>query len=299
MLPGLMSYVYRSYVYKKMKNLTFGLILSVLAVACSSQKENGRSLVAHHTDTVIVQDFTTYFNDCSVEGSIAIYDQNNRKWILSDTVGTRKETLPASTFKIINLLIALETKTISDENEVMKWVGSTDTVKYGYRPEIYRDMTIKEAFEVSAGWVFVELAKKIGKKNYKKYLASCNYGNLDLSQTDADFWNFGNFAISPVNQVEFIKNLYDEKLPFSKRNIEIVKRVMITEQNAHETIHSKTGWTRANNTNTGWWVGYIENKNGVLLFRNTAFTGQAIQPGQFWQLQKGHHQKCFQGVENN
>ena len=77
---------------------------------------------------------------------------------------TKQETLPASTFKIINLLIALETKTISSEKEIVKWVGSTDTLKYGYRPEIYHDMTVSEAFEVSAGWVFVELAKKIGKK---------------------------------------------------------------------------------------------------------------------------------------
>jgi beta-lactamase class D len=28
-------------------------------------------------------------------------------------------------------------------------------------------MTAKDAFEVSAGWAFIELAKKIGKDNYK------------------------------------------------------------------------------------------------------------------------------------
>jgi beta-lactamase class D len=60
-------------------------------------------------------------------------------------------------------------------------------------------MTVKEAFEVSAGWVFIELAKKIGKNNYKKYLAKCNYCNLNLSQKETDFWNFGDFAISPLN----------------------------------------------------------------------------------------------------
>ncbi len=102
------------------------------------------------------------------------------KWIVSDTVGLEIETLPASTFKIINLLIALETNTIKDENEIIKWVGSTDTVKYGYRPEIYHDMPVKEAFELSAGWVFVELAKKIGKDTYKKHLTESKYGNNNL-----------------------------------------------------------------------------------------------------------------------
>lgn len=86
---------------------------------------------------------------------------------MSDTTDIKQGCLPASTFKIINLLIALETKTIANENEIVKWIGKVDTVKYGYRPEIYRDMTVKEAFEVSAGWVFIELAKKIGRENYQ------------------------------------------------------------------------------------------------------------------------------------
>jgi beta-lactamase class D len=111
----------------------------------------------------------------------------------------------------------------------VKWGGSTDTVKYGYRPEIYHDMSVKDAFEASAGWVFVELAKKIGKDNYIKYLADADYGNVQLTQEDPDFWNFGDFAISLTNQVEFLKSLYEETLPFSKRNMEIVKNVMLTE----------------------------------------------------------------------
>ena len=56
-------------------------------------------------------------------------------------------------------------------------------------------MPVKEAFELSAGWVFVELAKKIGKDTYRKHLAESKYGNNNLSQTAADVWNFGDFAI--------------------------------------------------------------------------------------------------------
>jgi len=237
-----------------------------LIVSCSVNKDFNHSEKINKSELVVKNDFKKYFDECHVEGSIVIYDNNRRKWFLSDTVNVRKETLPASTFKVINLLIALETKTIQDENEMVKWIGKTDTLKYGFRPDIYHDMTVKEAFEVSAGWVFVELAKKIGKENYKKYLTRAHYGNLDLSQTDADFWNFGKFGISPFNQAEFMKKLYTEELPFSKRNIEIVKRVMITEQNEDFTIRSKTGWTRDNGMNTGWWIGSIENKNGTYFF---------------------------------
>ena len=72
-------------------------------------------------------------------------------------------------------------------------------------------------------------------------------------------------------EVEFVKSFYEEKLPFSKRNIDIVKNVMITEQNEEYTIRAKTGWTRENNINTGWWTGYIETKNGTYIFLQQDF----------------------------
>jgi beta-lactamase class D len=202
-------------------------------------------------------DLQQSFRECSIKGSTTIYDYKNQYWIYSDSLDAPKLSLPASTFKIINLLIALEIKVIKDENEVIKWVGKTDTTLYGYRPEIYKDMTLREAFEVSAGWVFIELAKKIGKKNYTKYLNACRYGNLDLSMKDVDFWNFGSFGISPQNQVMFLKAVYEEKLPFSKRNYEILKRVMVVEKTNDYTIRAKTGWTRDGGIDSGWWVGYV------------------------------------------
>jgi beta-lactamase class D len=211
-------------------------------------------------------DFVTPFKDCQIEGSTTIFDFKNKKWVYSDTKDARTETLPASTFKVINLLIALETGVIKDENEVINWVGTTDTTLYGYRSDIYKDMTVKEAFEVSAGWVFIELAKKIGKEQYAHYLKLCQYGNQNLSQKDADFWNFGAFAISPVNQIEFLIKVHEEKLPFSKRNIGILKRVMITEKTDNYSIRSKTGWTRVSGDDIGWWVGYVERKDNIYFF---------------------------------
>lgn len=258
----------------------------ILTVSCSVNSSLKDSENFNQKNIVIRNDFKKYFNECHVNGSVVIYDNSKKKWILSDTIDSKKETLPASTFKIINLLIALETRSIQDEYEVVKWPGKTDTVKYGFRPDIYHDMTVKEAFEVSAGWVFVELAKKIGKTNYKKYLIRSHYGNLDLSQTDADFWNFGNFGISPLNQVEFIKNLYTEDLPFSKRNMEIVKKVMISEKTEDFTIRSKTGWTRDNGINTGWWVGSIENKQGTYFFATRLLQDRQIKNPNFGACRK-------------
>ncbi|NIG53834.1 class D beta-lactamase [Chitinophaga sp. Cy-1792] len=211
-------------------------------------------------------DYQQLFKDCHVTGSTTVYDYKQQRWIFTDSTDANKASLPASTFKIINLLIALETGTIKTENDTVRWPGSTDTTKYGYRPDIYHDMSVKEAFQVSAGWAFVELAKRIGREKYRYYLKKCNYGNNQLDEKDADFWNFGAFGITPVNQIGFLKNVYEDKVPFSKRNIRILKDVMITEKTPQYTIHSKTGWTRPDGYDMGWWTGYVETTDNVYFF---------------------------------
>ncbi|MDO6389729.1 penicillin-binding transpeptidase domain-containing protein [Pontibacter sp. BT731] len=211
-------------------------------------------------------DLNTPFQDCNIKGSITLYDYQAKKWTYSNVNDSHLATLPASTFKIINTLIALETGAVADENEVIKWPGETDTVKYGYRPDIYHDMNLREAFQKSAGWVYVELAKKIGKAKYKDLLTKSNYGNADVSIQDPDFWNFGNFAISPASQIEVLIGVYEETLPFSKRSFKILKDIMIEEQTDSHTLRAKTGWTRDGGKDTGWWVGYVEKEDNVYFF---------------------------------
>lgn len=206
------------------------------------------------------------FEDCGIGGSITIYDYNAKKWISSDINDSYKGTLPASTFKILNTLIALETNAVSDENEIFIWPGETDTVKYGYRPEIYHDMNLREAFKLSAVWVYLELANRIGRENYNKFLTQCNYGNKDISVNDNDFWNFGNLAVSPANQIEILIGIYEETLPFSKKSYEILKKIMVEEQTEKYTLYAKTGWTRYGGKDTGWWVGYVESRDNVWFF---------------------------------
>jgi beta-lactamase class D len=206
------------------------------------------------------------FLNCNIKGSITLYDYNAKKWIASDINDSHMGSLPASTFKIINTLVAIETGVITNENEIIKWPGKTDTVKYGYRPDIYHDMSMKEAFKLSAGWVYVELANKIGKDRYKEKLTDSRYGNADVSIDDVDFWNFGKLAISPVNQIEILIGVYEETLPFSKRSFKLLKEIMIEEQTNSYILRSKTGWTRDKEKDIGWWVGYVERKDNIYFF---------------------------------
>lgn len=229
------------------------LILLILVFACSLPLFSQVNL-------------TKPFADFGLEGSITIYDYKAQKWIFSDEEDSHFGTLPASTFKMLNTLIALETGVIKDENEIVKWSGQTDTVKYGFRPDIYHDMNLKEAFKVSAVWVYLKYAEEIGRSCYQDFLKRSHYGNCDLSVDDPDFWNFGKLAVSPVDQINFLKGLYEETLPFSARSFEIVKRIMIEEQTDSYVLRGKTGWTRDGGKDTGWWVGYVVKEDHVWFF---------------------------------
>lgn len=243
---------------------TTAFILFILVLA--SCQSNRQDTAPESTDIELRPDFATHFEQCKTGGAIVIYDYQQRKWIVSDSVEVKVERLPASTFKIVNSLILLETGAIRDEDEILHWPGKTDTLKYGYRPEIYHDMTLREAFQQSAVWAFLDRSEKVPRDTYRKYFAESGYGNADLSQADPDFWNFGTFGVSQINMVEFLIRLYENRLPFSKEHMDLVKDIMLTEQTDDYTIRAKTGWTRENGINLGWWVGYIESPRGTYFF---------------------------------
>lgn len=231
-------------------------------------------------------DLSKPFEECQIKGSITLYDYKANKWISSDINDSHYATLPASTFKIINTLIALETGVIANENEPIKWPGTTDTLKYGFRPNIYHDISMKDAFKESAGWAYVEMAKKIGKERYQDYLTISNYGNVDLSIQDPDFWNFGNFAISPVNQIEVLISVFEENLPFKKEYFSILKDMMVEEKNERYILRAKTGWTRDGGKDTGWWVGYVEREEDVYFFATRLIKDRATANPDFGKCRK-------------
>lgn len=281
---------------KRFKQLLTGLFALFSSISLAQDQAKEISAINSELNLQIRPDFQQFFTNCSGQGSIAIYDQQDKQWILSDSTAVHHAALPASTFKIINLLIALETKTIADEHAIVKWPGSIDTLKYGYRPNIYKDISVKEAFEKSAGWAFIELASQIDRNVYQDYLTACHYGNAAVAESDPDFWNFGGLAISPMDQVNLLKNLYTGNLPFSQRNIDIVKQVMQSEQEGSYKIHAKTGWTMVNNQNIGWWVGYLEGPDTVYFFATQLIQDRSLNRTDFGNCRKEITKNAFKAL---
>lgn len=179
--------------------------------------------------------------------------------MLYDKERCKQYFLPASTYKILNSLIALETGAIKDENEVIPW----DSVNRQY-DKWNMDQTLRTAIKYSAVWAYQELARRIGEKRMQFYIDTVKYGNCNISGGVDQFWLNGTLRISPLEQVEFLKRLYSDDLPFSKGNLDIVKDIMINDKTAGYILRSKTGWAE----NIGWYVGYLEEGEGVYFFAN-------------------------------
>jgi beta-lactamase class D len=169
--------------------------------------------------------------------------------------------LPASTFKIINSMIALETEVIKDENEIIKW----DSIDRG-NDNWNRDQNLESGLKYSAVWFYQELARRIGEERMKYWVEASDYGNKNINGGIDVFWLRGDIRISSNQQIDFLKKLYFNQLPFSQKNQEIVKRIMIVDQTADYTIRAKTGWAARIDNQIGWYVGYLEKGENVYFF---------------------------------
>ncbi|MCW3089264.1 MAG: class beta-lactamase [Ferruginibacter sp.] len=170
--------------------------------------------------------------------------------------------LPASTFKIVNSLIGLEIGKITDEKMVIKWDGIKRRVE-----EWNKDLTMEEAFKVSAVNYYQEVARRIGKDTMRHWLDSLHYGNMKIGKYVDSFWLDNSLKISPDEQLGLVKRLYFDQLPFQKRTQQIVRDVMTQEDNTLYTLSYKTGWGfDENNHSIGWMVGWIEENKHPYFF---------------------------------
>lgn len=213
--------------------------------------------------TVIRPDLDIFYKPYSVVGSLVLFDQKNNTHVFYNAAWFKEPFIPASTFKICNSLIGLETGVIPDENYVIKW----DSV-VRQNPDWNHDTDLKTAYKNSTVWYYQELARRVGGERMKTWLDKAAYGNADISGGIDQFWLKGGLRISPAQQIDFLKRLHDNTLPFSQRSVDIVKKIMIDTQGEGYTVRAKTGWGEQNHREIGWFVGYLETSDNVIYFAN-------------------------------
>ncbi|RRB04442.1 class D beta-lactamase [Larkinella rosea] len=207
-------------------------------------------------------DFERFFTEKKLKGSFLLYDPQRDHYTAYNFERTRQRFLPASTYKILNTLIGLETGILKDENSVMKW----DSVKRS-NENWNRDHTLETAYKVSCLPCYQELARKIGLKRMQEWVAKTGYGQMDITAENLDkFWVVGTSTISQEEQVDFLRRIHDSKVPFAKKNLAILKKIMLIDESPTAKLYGKTGWAVTSNLNIGWFVGYVEKGDKVYYF---------------------------------
>jgi beta-lactamase class D len=193
------------------------------------------------------------FDAYGVDGCFEYYDNNKETAHYYNKERCAKQVSPASTFKIFNSLVGLETAVAPDEQLVIKWDGVER-----WNKDWNKDMTMAEAFKVSCLPYYQELARRIGAKDMQHYLDTVQYGNKQIGKAVDSFWINGKLLISPDEQVGFVKRLYHGELPFSERSQRIVRGMMLQEESKNYKLYYKTGWGFEGSNNLLWIVGYVE-----------------------------------------
>lgn len=186
-----------------------------------------------------------------------LLDHNHEQIYLWNLNRCGKQVSPASTFKVMLSLMALETNVALDENLVIPWNG----VSTG-RTEWDKDMNMREALKVSSEPYYRELAKRIGKPELQKWLDTLRYGNKKIGDSVERCWTDQSLQISPDEQLTLMKRLYFNKLPFSERAQRIVRSMMLQEDTPDYKLYYKTGTLPYANKKGYllWIVGFLERK---------------------------------------
>ena len=202
---------------------------------------------------IVQTDLSGIFAHYGVEGCFAMYDMEKDVYTVYNLERCNTGFLPASTFKIFNSLVILETGAVSNTKQVIEWDGT----KYDV-PEWNSDQTLESAFKVSTVWVFQKLARIVGEKDVLFYLNLADYGNKDISAGIDLFWLEGGFRITPLEQVDFLARLVKGDLPFGKDTMSKVTAMMFHEEGPGYAIYAKTGFAARVKPNIGWWVGFVD-----------------------------------------
>lgn len=228
-----------------MKKLTLTLLLLLSVLSCSKHKSFMKE----------------WYSNNGINGTIIISELNNSKTYIYNEKRSKERFLPASTFKIPNTLISLEEGAVKNADEIIKW----DEHKWQFK-SWNKDQSISTALPISCVWFYQELARRNGNDTYLKWLKKLNYGNMKTGKNLNTFWLDGDLRISAEEQIIFLQKLYENKYPFEKNNISLIKELLLVEKNKNYKLYAKTGWVMRVESQIGWYVGFVETEDNVWFF---------------------------------
>ncbi len=265
------------------KNILISSIFSLAVLLISSCNVNKAK---------VDDELGAYFKSRHVDGCFAMLNNADGAITVYNMGLDTQRFSPASTFKILNSMIALQTGAATSEKMVIKW-DSLQRSNQAWN----KDMDMQEAFKVSCVPYYQELTRRIGAERMKNWIDSIGYGNKNIEGPIDSFWLNNKLKISPDEQLGFMKRLYFDQLPFRKSVQESVRRMMLQEDNSAYQLSYKTGWGADAQGQIGWVCGWIEENRHVYFFVTLVRSKGALSEMPAWEITKDilAHYDFFKG----
>lgn len=208
--------------------------------------------------SIQIMDVGDVFGDYT--GCAVIYENEGHNYQVYHEEMAREQVSPYSTFKIVSTLVGLKNGILVDEDTKMEY----NQKKYGIEAWNH-DLTLSEAFQFSCVWYFRQMIDRVGQEQMEKELIELHYGNHDVSEWEGEnhkedaadidgFWLRSSLKISPMEQVEVLKKIFEGKSQFSNEEVDLLKKIMLTDECEIGKILGKTG----TGMDEGWYVGILQ-----------------------------------------
>lgn len=240
---------------------TISMTMAVLIFSCTSAYANVQCADSPKVAAV--------FEKAAVQGTIALLNTKTGELICHNATRANHSYLPASTYKIPNTLIALETGVASGADFRIDWDQKRNPRQAWWPAAWAKDQTLNSALSNSVVWYYQELARRINPQRMQEYVDQFGYGNRDISGAIDQFWLKGKLKISALEQIAFVQRFYFQQLGVARRNTDIVKQAIVLEKTPSWTLSGKTGIVGFGDTadvKLGWLVGYVETADNTYIY---------------------------------
>lgn len=268
---------------KFLKVLFFSMACSIVLFGCSGESDNVNTETPSETPQQN-QSEVNYENESSnkteeeiidlndefggINGCMVLYNPLEDRYYFYNEEMAKEEVSPYSTFKIVSTLAGLNNGVIKDKTSTMNYSG----VQYP-NPEWNANLTLEEAFQTSCIWYFRQVIDSVGYTEMQNEINELDYGNKDLSEWEGSninsyeelngFWLSSSLKISPFEQTKILSQIFEGKSIYNSQNIEILKEIMLIQNEESQKIYGKTG---SGSNGEAWFVGFMEEAGQRIYF---------------------------------
>jgi beta-lactamase class D len=216
-------------------------------------------VVSSHVGARELPDFTRDAAEVfeGVEATLIVSDASGATVAVFNPGRAALRFTPASTFKIPNSLIGLETGVITGLDFRLTRDPARDPEQPWWPASWKGEVPLPTAFGESVVWFYQEVARRVGLERMEQALDRFAYGNRDIGGGIDQFWLRGNLRISAEEQIDFLRRMHRGELGVTPRALQIVRDILKIEEGEGYVLSGKTGTGNVGGGKMiGWLVGF-------------------------------------------